>query len=423
MQRIGSNGVSTMSLLSIWRSSKDEFLSKRVQQIISIAGDGKLCDNSATCDELREYLSVVPSHLVFQYSHECLEDRFEQSGFVLQDIVNEIGTRLGFTITRGLYRGRQGRNGFDGLWSLKSGHKIVIEVKTTDAYAINLDTIAAYRRTLVASGEASLEGSSILLVVGRQDTGGLEAQIRGSRFAWDMRIVSINSLIRLLELKESMDDPAILEKISDILIPQEFTRLDRIIDIVFSTAEEAASVDDLEEIDATKEDEESAIADDEKAPKFHPLAFHKECIEKASELLGIDFVKESRSIYIDKAKTRRLWVAVSKQHGNMTRDVFWFALHPHQCEALEEFEESYALLGCGTSSRLFLIPYRVLATYLDGMWTTVRDERKYWHVKLEGFEGKYTLLLKKGVENPDITEYMCAEPELKRDVLFLPSSK
>jgi len=35
----------------------------------------------------------------------------------------------------------------------------------------------------------------VLIVVGRQDTGELEAQIRGSRHAWDIRLISAEALL------------------------------------------------------------------------------------------------------------------------------------------------------------------------------------------------------------------------------------
>ena len=78
----------------------------------------------------------------------------------------------------------------------------------------------------------------MLLVVGRQDTGDLEAQIRGSRYAWDIRIVSVDALLRLMKIKEEVEDPLIVQRIHSILIPREFTRLDEIADVLFSAAED-----------------------------------------------------------------------------------------------------------------------------------------------------------------------------------------
>ena len=58
----------------------------------------------------------------------------------------------------------------------------------------------------------------MLLIVGRQDTGDLEAQIRGSRHAWDIRIISVDALLRLMSTKEEVEDPLMMQKIHSILV-------------------------------------------------------------------------------------------------------------------------------------------------------------------------------------------------------------
>ena len=96
------------------------------------------------------------------------------------------------------------------MWQLNNGPSIIVEVKTKDAYRINLNTIAGYRRKLIEAQTIVADQSSILIVVGRKDTGDLEAQIRCSRYAWDIRLISIDALIRLMRLKEEIEDPRIV---------------------------------------------------------------------------------------------------------------------------------------------------------------------------------------------------------------------
>jgi len=102
----------------------------------------------------------------------------------------------------GRYRGATNANGFDGLWTTDDGDAILVEVKTTDAYRVSLETTAGYRRKLIRGGEIAEDKSSILYIVGRDDTGDLEAQVRGSRHAWDVRLISVGALLRLLRIKE-----------------------------------------------------------------------------------------------------------------------------------------------------------------------------------------------------------------------------
>ncbi len=46
--------------------------------------------------------------------------------------------------------------------------------------------------------------------------------------------ISIDALMSLMRLKENVEDPKTIQRIHDILIPREFTKLDEIIEIVFS---------------------------------------------------------------------------------------------------------------------------------------------------------------------------------------------
>ena len=58
---------------------------------------------------------VVSSDVIGHWLDECLENRFADFGFVLQDTVNEVGRRLGFHVTHGVYRSHS-KEGYDGLW-------------------------------------------------------------------------------------------------------------------------------------------------------------------------------------------------------------------------------------------------------------------------------------------------------------------
>ena len=225
-----------MTLLDIWRNDPSQLDTYRVRQIVSFAGDGVLSDGNYTSNEFREFLSFVDSQKLFAYIRNCLTEKFERSGFVLQDLVNELGRRLDYKAINGRYRGSAQSIGFDGLWEAPSGWKLVIEVRTTDTYRIDLEVLARYRARLREQGALD-DNSSILIIVGRQETGDLEAQIRGSRHAWDVRLLSAEALVRLVSLKEARD-PATAERIRSLLLPNEYTRLDSLIEVAFDGAEE-----------------------------------------------------------------------------------------------------------------------------------------------------------------------------------------
>jgi hypothetical protein len=387
-----------MALLDLWMNAREQVGDKHVQQLIAFAGDGKLLDGGPGSSEFRAFLSHIPTELLKRYASECLFDAFPNSGFALQDIVNEVGVRLGASVEPGRYRGTAGRIGHDGLWKFPGGHSLVVEVKTTDAYRIDLERIATYRKALVDEGRASEDGSSALIVVGRQDTGDLEAQIRGSRHAWSMRIISVDALVALAELKEEVEDPQIVSRIHQILIPREFTRLDEIVEVLFSTAEE------VQQEEATEIEEPGPAPT--KQPKFVPVAFHEGCLDRITAHLSVNLVKRSRAKYSTPDGRIAVNCAVSKEHDPDTQPNYWFAFHPHQKDFLENAETGYVAFGCGSAERLLLIPFSVFRAWIDGLWTTEAEDRFYWHVVIYREDGQLILHRKKGESRIDLTAYL-----------------
>ncbi len=131
-----------MPLVDLWKSSPATVAQFTIEQVVTTAGDGSLRDESLSSRELREYLRTVPSEKLFEYIEGCLTRGFNKSGLVLQDLINELGRRLDYQVENGLYQGRSNSVGFDGIWHAPDGHALVLEVKTTDAYRINLELVS-----------------------------------------------------------------------------------------------------------------------------------------------------------------------------------------------------------------------------------------------------------------------------------------
>ncbi|MGC4023045.1 MAG: hypothetical protein QM734_14420 [Cyclobacteriaceae bacterium] len=91
---------------------------------------------------------------------------------------------------------------------------------------------------MIEQDRVSKDKSSILIVVGQQDTGDLEAQIRGSKHAWDIRLISTDSLLNLLTLKETLNHTKTIQQINELLKPKEYTRIDKLIDLIFVTSKD-----------------------------------------------------------------------------------------------------------------------------------------------------------------------------------------
>ena len=396
-----------MALTSFWLSSTQELSTKHVQAMVGLAGnEGKLRDGNNAAQEFRAFLNVVPLEHLARYAGECLgEDKFADGGRALQDIINEVGRRLGFDAENGLYQGKSGSVGFDGLWRSSDGASIIVEVKTTDTYSIDLGTLAEYRQALITSGKISAEKSSILIVVGRADTDSLEAQVRGSRHAWDIRLISVQALLRLMKIKHDLDDPSVIERIQTVLRPREFTKLDEIVELVFQTAEDVKKEVELSNEDDDDESPPDKKSDEEKKPKFIPVNFRDACAERLSKAWNIPLIKRSFAHFSSADQATGVFCLNSREHTRSGQKSFWFALHPHQVEALRKHADAYLALGCGSVRQILSIPLVELEKWIPKMGSTVREGRAYWHVVVLKKDGFILRLLK---PNPpvDLTQFL-----------------
>lgn len=393
-----------MALVDLWKSDRDQISGKRIDQLIAFAGEGRLRDKNGTSRELRELLAAVPSDLLGVWIEECLQNRFNEFGFVLQDIVNEIGRRLNFRVTHGVYRGNSSE-GFDGFWLTLAGRGILVESKSTTAYSINLTHIAEYRSQLAPTVGLPADRISILIVVGTEDTLELEAQVRGSRFAWDVRLLGMRSLFRLLKLREALDDPEVERQIQDILVPQEFTRLDRIVDLVFATAEDAQS-EESEDVDEV----EDVQSDDNQTPsegRLSPASFHSQILPQLESHFGSPLVKRSRIQWGSPDDRVLVSCQVSKYFVRGAAK-YWFGLKRSTKEALEAHSNAYCAFGLGSPDKVVVIPFTLVQKYLPTMFTSPDEEGgiRHWHVRFSERESRVSLLSNRDREPVDVTEWL-----------------
>jgi hypothetical protein len=402
-----------VSLTSLWKSQEGELVSKHIQAMVGLAGDGKLRDGSETSKEFREFLTHVPSEMLARYANECLgAEKFGEASAALQDVINEVGRRLGFAVQNGLYRGKVSEIGNDGLWSSDEPGAIILEVKTTDAYTIDLDRLANYRRKLATEDKIDLDKSSILIVVGRSDTDSLEAQVRDSRHAWDIRMISVDALLRLVGVKEGLEDPQVVRKIRQILRPKEYTKVDEIIDLVFSAAEDVKEKEapDLESepgVDPIASQIDSAT-DTEK--KGSPANFREGCIARLQTFLHTGFVKRSRACYSSADNKIAVICLTSKLHQSSSGrkgSLGWFAFRPHQKEAINDYQQGYVAFGCGSPDTIILISAKEFVSWVDKelFYVTVQPSRRYWHVIIEVTKSRIMIDTKTGHPRLDVTKY------------------
>jgi hypothetical protein len=395
-----------MPLLDLWKSRPSAFDDMNIEQIVAMAGDGNLRDQSLCSRKLRQYLSEIASTKLANYIERCLASNFAKSGMVLQDLVNEVGRRLDYSVANGRYQGTAREIGYDGIWSSPEGQTIVAEVKTTDAYRINLETIATYRDRLLANGDISTP-CSMLIVVGRQDTGDLEAQVRGSKHAWDVRLVSADALMKLVRLKENADAPETGRKIRSVLAPMEYTRVDALVDVMFTAAADV-EIPSPEPVSGPNTARQSTREQGQSWDIVGDVAVQAkrdQIIKSVSQRFSRPLVKKSRALWWDSDHLIRIACTISKRYADRSYP-YWYAYHPQWDEFLREGTDSLFVLGCTDQPFTFALPWRVIHSVLDALNTTTTDRSTYWHLNVsEPRPEKFALQLPKRSSSLPLDEF------------------
>jgi hypothetical protein len=253
-------------------------------------------------------------------------------------------------------------------------------VKTTDYVSVQLEKLAAYRERLVSENAAD-RSATLLIVVGREDTGALEAQVRGSRYAWDRKMISIEGLIKLVQIKEKSDDPATLMQIRQRLQPFEYTKVDRIIDVIFTTALDVAEQETQEE-DAPREQEHSQTRTD---PELLD-ATRKQAVAAFAMLRGKEVIQKSRTLHWSPDRTFRVCCAVSKRYEGDYQP-YWYAYHSQWDDFLREGTDSYCIFACMDQDIAYAVPFSWFASNKQNLNMTDRSGKPYWHVAFTALEG------------------------------------
>ncbi len=395
------------TLAQLWKDRPAFLDVKSFRQIIQLAGDGFLRDGSETSNEVREWLTAIPLARLRACAEECLSRTFDDNGLALQDVVNEIGARLGFKVTRGRYRGVKSAIGNDGLWVGDDGFAYLVEVKTTDAYRVNLDTISEYRNGLSASGKIDVSKSSILIAVGRQDTGDLEAQIRGSRHAWDIRLISVDALLRLAEVKEQLNNWNTSTKINLLLRPVEYTRLDGIVELLFATKQDFEAA----EPPPTSPQNQNVLSPS-KVPNGE-LEFAREgTVQRVGAKLGTTFVRRGKALRASvDGKIRLICLASQKYDGPAGSINYWYGFTPAQREFLNGAEAGYLAVACSGSEKAFLFTRDEIFRWLPDLLTTPpspgsENDIRHWHIYFNDYGNRVDLMRSGGGVITDLNNFL-----------------
>ena len=242
-------------LIQAWEMSQQKF-TMNMKQVVTTAGDGTL-ENDESVNELRQFFSMIDLHTMGRLLGECYsKDRrykFDargdaRRGYAFQDLVNEMGRRLGYEVENGLYRGKKNEIGFDGLWKAADGSYIIMESKTSDDYSISIESVIGYRDSLIIDHKIQKKKCSILIVYGRDDKMALRNTVKGSNENANIRLISANALFQLVKIFNEKRDDLVLKQINNMLRPRDYFVLDSLVELVFpQTDAEIDAVEDVED--------------------------------------------------------------------------------------------------------------------------------------------------------------------------------
>lgn len=161
---------------------------------------------------------------------------------------------------------------------------------------------------------------------------------------------------------------------------------------------------EAELVDAEDEEEESGPTE-EKKPKFIPVNFRDACAARLSQVWQTPLIKRSFAHYSSADEAIGVFCLNSREHRRSGFPSYWFALHPHQVDALRIHSKASLALGCGTVDYMIVVPIRELEKWLPQLWTTTREDRFYWHIVVIDDEGP-KLSLTKPASPIDLTQFV-----------------
>jgi len=224
-----------------------------------------------------------------------------------------------------------------------------------------------------------------------------ELQVRGSKHAWTVRMISADALAKLVALKENSELDSV-GKIHELLIPFEYTKLDKIIEIAFTVAEDATAA--LKEEQAGES--ETLPSETEAAKQHHTspeaISLLRSNIVRSLSSAYPPLVKKSRALYWSADKTLRVAVTISKQYGD---GGYWYAYHSDWDSFLGEASQGLYVLGCIGRDEAYMLPYQWIHSRIGYLNVTEREDNAHFHILLyPTTSGSVALRLNNGQNEP-----------------------
>lgn len=174
---------------------------------------GKLDDSTGDNSPRNRFHNYLKSYItevgqLRDYIEESIRETDNQYNKAFQDLVNHLGTFLGFEVVFGRYSGVKNEIGFDGHWISPEGFHLVVEVKSSETYHIKTATLLEYMNQLISEKQIPSDNDVIgVYVIGKPnpEVQQLKNAIIAENRLQQLRIISIDALITLAELMNVYD--------------------------------------------------------------------------------------------------------------------------------------------------------------------------------------------------------------------------
>lgn len=204
-----------------------------LDRIVALAGEWT--DKSRASEQFREIIEdeQTTTEAIETYLHEAIDGSDQHHNRALQDLINNIGRRLGFEVEYGVYQGVSDTIGYDGHWvstATEEDTHLIVETKTTTTYSIDPSQAGGYMSELVEQEDIDRDQIYGLYVIGKGDIETVAKTVLGSQYRDRMRVITAQRLINLLEIQE--DSGLLHDQVVDLLLPINTVDVGQLVELV-----------------------------------------------------------------------------------------------------------------------------------------------------------------------------------------------
>lgn len=312
----------------------------------------------------------------------------QNRGFIYQDVVNNLGKRLGFEVEFGRYRGKLDALNHDGLW-FGSNLNLLVETKATSTYQIDIAKLLAYSNKVFEKYHLDHK-PPILLVLFDENTENLEAQIRGSREDDWVSVIGIEALLAVASFAQSLQGGPALQAIQSSLRPRDYTRLDQ---LIFNMSDVVSELMTLRSVQENVSD----------TPGDGPLEIAMNKIIKKLERGGHKFTRKSRRSFED--HSGKIYTSYFLRKFHRKDQQYWLSIDTKDIQKMME-TKSFLCLALENKAFYLSIDHRTLTNCVPLLNSFTKGNREFKHFGFSDKNQDLELLLPKARANLQLRSYI-----------------